>query len=779
MANGGGPTPGDKKGYEELIAVAEKAREEAELSAAAYERLSQVLKSSSAAAEYYAKSNQQSIKAMEAAISATQMMIEAAAQAGESTEDLAQKMEDYENRLTALKGEQEAIALSTGAAAKGAKNLAGMFGIATDASSNMALQLGALAGKLYQSAGAMDKKAAATKAAITGMNTFANYMEQGMLLVLKKGISLAFEMDQSVMEFARTMGIATDEARDFGRAMKTTQQSLLASGVGVRESTQAWATLRGEMSAFTSLSMGARQEIVTMTSQLERNGMSASNTARSMEHLSRIYGQTERTAQDTMRSLMQFSIELQVPPDIISQDFAEASRTLAVHGNRMMRVFSDLQIAAKQTGIGFRDLLSITSQFDTFHGAAEAAGRLNAILGRDLFNSLDMLMTVDPTERFRRLRQGILAAAGSFEQLSYYEKRAIADAAGLKDVAELAMLMSGRLEQGAAGMQQNAMTAEQLADRTLRLQGVKEKLMNTIAALAPTFERWIEKIHDWIGNADQMATRLKSAKNWIMGVWGAMKIAAAMTELYRLKQLALAASLGQATAATRGLTAAMYGTGIIGGIGLIAAITMTNSAFNKPGSPTFLQSLGIVARSSRQAGSGLRGLASDMSKVGQQQGAMATASQLSMAVQNMSDIDSSGVRGMAAAIRDVAIAMDQIDTEKALEFRTTVRMFGTAQIAQAAAAAQSLRDSDVERIKELVSQANELAAASRVSQGDELNSLVRSVARIAQTQGGGGATGGGAYSGPSKVEAVLKLGGRTLDRHIINIVSERFGIQER
>jgi mevalonate kinase len=174
----------------------------------------------------------------------------------------------------------------------------------------------------------------------------------------------------------------------------------------------------------------------------------------------------------------------------------------------------------------------------------------------------------------------------------------------------------------------------------------------------------------------------------------------------------------------------------------------------------------------------VREFAGDLSGLARQGGAIAVSSQLSMAMQNMSNVDSSGVRQMAEAIRDVAMAMEQIDPNKALEFRTTVRMFGTAQIAQAAAAAQSLRDSDVERIKELVSQANELAAASRVSQGDELNSLVRSVARIAQTQSGGGA-GGASYSGPSKVEAVLKLGGRTLDRHIVNIVSERFGINER
>ena len=65
-----------------------------------------------------------------------------------------------------------------------------------------------------------------------------------------------------------------------------------------------------------------------------------------------------------------------------------------------------------------------------------------------------------------------------------------------------------------------------------------------------------------------------------------------------------------------------------------------------------------------------------------------------------------------------------------------------------------------------------LSAASRVSQGDNLNALVRSVAQIARTSGGaGGGGGGGGYAGPQNVEVTLKMAGSTLARQVVPIVN--------
>ena len=778
MSGGGGGDPGDIPRYEELIEVIQQSADEADRAAAAYERMSQTLSSSSMKAEYFAKANEQNVKAMEASIQATQLMIEALAEQGQETAELEQKLAAYEARLKSLKGETEAVNALNQGAKDGFRSLAGMIGMSTDSSQNFVYQLGLMTNSLVANRKELIQAPAIFNGFASAMNSAASWIEQGFIVLLKKGIDIVLDMNSAQMTFNRTMGIAESQQQQYADSIKRTSNSLLLAGVSVRESGEAWNQLYTSVTRFSHMTTGMQEDLMRTTALLERNGMAAQQTTQSVEMLSRVYGMTGTEAAKQMRNLRDFAEAARIPPEIISRDFAEASRQLAVHGKRMVSVFKDLELAAKGTGIGIQQLLSITSRFDTFEGAAEAAGRLNAILGRDLFNSLDMLMTVDPTERFRRLRQGILQAAGSFEQLSYYEKRAIADAAGLEDVAQLAMLMSGRLEQSAGAMGQNAMTADELARRTENLASLQEKFANTLSALAPQFHAFM----DWLVN---MTSNTKEFKEWIeswiqTGIkwYGGLKIGAAILSLYRLRLMAVTAAAGQATMATRGLSLAMVGAGGLGVMGLMWATKKVNEAFNEPGSPTFLQSLGIIGREAGKSATPLRGLASSMGQIGAQAGAMQVASNLSMALRSLEQVDSTGIRGMAAAIRDVASAMNDIDPNKSLEFRATIQTFGTSQIAQAVAAANSLRDSDVNRIKDLVTQANELAAASRTSEGDQLNALVRSVAQLAQVQAGAGAAGGG-YAGPSKVESVLKLDGRTLDRHIVNVVSRRFGSRER
>ena len=54
--------------------------------------------------------------------------------------------------------------------------------------------------------------------------------------------------------------------------------------------------------------------------------------------------------------------------------------------------FSRLWSAAKATGIETQRLLDITGKFDTFEGAAEAAGKLNAVLGGGVIDTNALLM---------------------------------------------------------------------------------------------------------------------------------------------------------------------------------------------------------------------------------------------------------------------------------------------------------------------------------------------------------------------------------------------------
>jgi hypothetical protein len=130
------------------------------------------------------------------------------------------------------------------------------------------------------------------------------------------------------------------------------------------------------------------------------------------------------------------------------------------------------------------------------------------------------------------------------------------------------------------------------------------------------------------------------------------------------------------------------------------------------------------------------------------------------------------MNNIASSIRNIASAVNEVDTKKSLEFRASVNTMASQQVNQVVNAAVQLSRDDVQKVSDLVEQANKLSVASRVSQGDNLNALVRSVAQIAATSGGGGGGGGGGgYAGPQNVEVTLKMAGSTLARQVVPIVN--------
>ena len=335
------------------------------------------------------------------------------------------QLEEYTDKL-------EAQNTVNKAAADGMRNMAGLLGVNADATQNFIFQLGAMATKLGDGNQQLFTMKNALGAAGAAANTFANFIEQGFIVLLKKGWDIAVGLNEAQAEFAQRIGASSAELRTFKTAMESVTFANLRAGVTAKQTGEAFGSLYSNITEFSRMSAQSQTTLAETTTLLMQGGTAADDISRSMQSLNKILGQTGGELAQTVRGLDSFARALNVPPAIVQRDFAEMSMDLAVYGNKMVNTFKNLQVAAKNTGMSMQQLMAVTGQFDTFEGAAEAAGRLNAILGRDLFNSLDMLMTVDPTERFRKLREGIMAAAGSFEQLSYYEKKAIADAAGLQ-----------------------------------------------------------------------------------------------------------------------------------------------------------------------------------------------------------------------------------------------------------------------------------------------------------------------------------------------------------
>ena len=231
-------------------------------------------------------------------------------------------------------------------------------------------------------------------------------------------------------------------------------------GVSLEESSQAIAGLNSQVSMFNQMSSQQQKSLATTSARLSAVGVSGEMAGKGFDTMLNGLNMSVEAANETQLELIALGDAIGVPADVILTEFNGAAGELAKYGKDMVGVFKNLQGAAEATGVSFDSLMSITSQFDTFEGAATSAGKLNAILGGGVINSMDLLNATEE-ERVRLLIQSIQASGKSFENMNRFERQAIANAAGIQDMAEANKIFSQSLsaydEQiaKAGGLQQN------------------------------------------------------------------------------------------------------------------------------------------------------------------------------------------------------------------------------------------------------------------------------------------------------------------------------------
>ena len=159
---------------------------------------------------------------------------------------------------------------------------------------------------------------------------------------------------------------------------------------------------------------------------------------------------------------------------------------MAAHGDKMIDVFKGMSAAAKATGIEVSALLQIAGQFDTFEGAAQAAGNLNAILGGDLLNSVELLAATEE-ERIRMLIQSIQLSGKSWESMNKFERQAIASAAGITDMAQAGALFNQSLsayDEQVTKADASAISQEKMNEMMKEFMSIGDKLKALMMSFA-------------------------------------------------------------------------------------------------------------------------------------------------------------------------------------------------------------------------------------------------------------------------------------------------------
>lgn len=396
-----------------------------------------------------------------------------------------------------------------------------------------------------------------------------------------------------------TLAAKTGTVGKFNDVLYDTQRAGNLLGVSMDGAANAIIALNAGTSQFAKLSKQTQTDLAISTSQMEKLGVSASDTAEFMENAFKIMGMGAREAIETQTELAMAGVQLGIGADKIVKDFNAASKTLAVYGKGSIKVFKGLAAQAKAAGVEVGTLLGIVQKFDTFSGAAEGAAHFNALLGTQLSTTQMLMMTED--ERMKTLVQQVQAQGIAFGEMDRFTQKSIAAAAGITDMNEANRIFSMSLadyEANSRELANNAEAQQKFDDAVQATVPTMQKFQNLATELIVMVQPALEKlgeIADYLTEAFQsMSKETKEALGTAaLAISGILVIAPLfavgggfMAGLAAIGPAiaGIGAGIATATAAVTAVAATGLGAGVLGALVLAGggiAMTLASMANSK------------------------------------------------------------------------------------------------------------------------------------------------------------------------------------------------------
>jgi len=307
-------------------------------------------------------------------------------------------------------------------------------------------------------------------------------------------IDQIIQMTLNVIDMERGFQRATGAGDEFARSLTDVYEANVHAGVSMEEVDAAFQSLYTGYTDFTTLNAATQKGLAGTAVRLNELGVSVQDFTKIQQYATKGMGVSADDIGQTQRDITKLAMEIGVAPGKMAADMAAVAPELTKFGDAATDVFQELARTSKDTGIEIGRLLQITSKFDTFEGAAEQAGQLNAALGGNFVNAMDLMMETDPNERFRMIRDSVLDAGLSFDEMSYYQKNFYKDAMGLADVGELAMALSDDMDTVNESAEMTSAEWEELKNKQQSWQDIQDQVKNALLSLVPI----IKPLIDWV-----------------------------------------------------------------------------------------------------------------------------------------------------------------------------------------------------------------------------------------------------------------------------------------
>ena len=348
---------------------------------------------------------------------------------------------------------------------------------------------GDLTDSIKETVNGADSLGAGLKAAGKQMGALA------LFTLVEQTLTLAVALGDAENAFMK----ATGASEDFARSITDTYEEGRKFTATIEDMAGSATSLFNNFTDFTYQDKQTRDSLIETGAVLDKLGISNENFAQAIQISTKGLGMSAEQAGQSMLDLEKYAEELGVSPEKLSSQFLEAGDAMQKLGENGDEAFRDLAAAAKVTGMSVTKLLNIVNQFDTFEGAARQAGKLNAALGGNFVNAMDLMMETDPTARFEQIRDSILDTGLSFDSMSYYQKNFYKDALGLDSVGDLALALSGNMDSVSEETKKTSQDFEDAAERAKTLASFQEQLNAAFAQMIPILSPLIDGLRGLLG----------------------------------------------------------------------------------------------------------------------------------------------------------------------------------------------------------------------------------------------------------------------------------------
>jgi len=410
-------------------------------------------------------------------------------------------------------------------------------------------------------------------------------------------VQFALALHQTEAAFMK----ATGAIRDYARVATDAYLATRLYGVTAAAASESAQALYGTFTDFTFASTAQQQSLTQTGALLNRLGVSYSDYAKNIQMSTKALGMSTEEAEANQADLALMARNMGVPVAQLSSQYASMAPKLAKLGSAGNKAFKDLARVQKITGLEMEKVLAITDKFDTFEGAADQAGKLNAALGGNFVNAMDLMIETDPAKRFEMIRDSITQTGLSFNDMSYYQRKFFVDSIdGLNDVGDLAMMMSGNMDGLAGATEKTQDEMIKLKEAAAATQTLSDSWQSLVASLTPALTPLIDGLAKFFGYIQD--PKNEEFLSYLRIGLGAIAVALGLVALGTMAALAPLIIMGAKIAIVVGIVAAL-----VAGLGKLLSPfkSLGNLLFKKKQSPyTFTEGIENLAGTDGKSGFG-------------------------------------------------------------------------------------------------------------------------------------------------------------------------------